>query len=82
MSPVRIHHRFDWAQTTPSAAIVAVIAIIENVDPMDLEFVLYNYVDPGALDSLVSNDAAVALSFRIERYNIRIDGNELTVRRE
>ncbi|GAB3667454.1 hypothetical protein GCM10028856_10840 [Halopiger thermotolerans] len=58
------------------------IAVIENVDPMRLDLVLYDYVDPGALDTLVGDGTPITLSFRIERYHVTIDGNELTVRGE
>ena len=80
MSPVRIHHRFDWTKTSPSDAIIAVIAVIENVDPMQLDFVLFDHIDPAALDALVGNETSVTLSFWLEKYHVRFDGNDLTVR--
>ena len=59
---------------------IAAIAVLENVNPMDLEVVLHDYIDPTALDALVSNEKPVALSFPFGDYRIRIDGNVLAVR--
>lgn len=75
-----IQHRFDWSSTSPSSAIIDAIAAIENVNPMDLDFVLYRHIDPTALDTLVGTDERVAVSFSLEDYLISIDGNNLTVR--
>lgn len=47
---------------------------------MHLECTLYDYIDPTALDALVSNENSVALSFPFGDYRIHIDGNVLAVR--
>lgn len=83
MDDAIVRRRFDWMETTPSFAIVSAIAAIENVDPTDLPQVLgtplYTYVDPEALDTLVTDDRHVALEVAVGDYRIRIDGDELRI---
>ena len=56
-NPVRVECRYD-EDTPPSIGIVRVIAVIEDIDPMDsptaLGMTLYDHVDPVALDQLLS----------------------------
>lgn len=75
-----ISHTFDWSCTSPSSAVIAAIAILENVGPMRLDTVLYEYIDPGALDTLVVDDGSVSLSFPCGDYRVDIDENVLVVR--
>ncbi|MFD1565435.1 HalOD1 output domain-containing protein [Haloarchaeobius amylolyticus] len=53
---VRVEYRYD--DTPPSIAIVRAIAALEDVDPMessaDLGIVLYDQIDPEALDNFVA----------------------------
>ena len=80
-APVRVEHRLD-GDTPPSIAIVRAIAVIENVDPIDsptdLGIVLYDHVDPTALDRLITettDSAAVSIDFTIRndhRYSVRV----------
>ncbi|AEH36308.1 HalOD1 output domain-containing protein [Halopiger xanaduensis] len=80
VSNVVIRHRFDWSNTSPSSAIIAAIAAIENVNPMHLDLVLYRHIDPTALDTLVATDERIAVSFSLDDYLISIEGSDLTVR--
>lgn len=80
VSPSLIHHRFDWSCTSPSSAVIAAIAILENVDPTQLDTVLYEYIDPAALDALAGGEHPVSLSFPFGDYHVDIDGNVLVVR--
>jgi hypothetical protein len=82
---VRFQQTFDWDQTDPTAAVVSAIATIEDVDPVDLvaehNLTLYDWIDPEALDTILNTNAQndVAVSFQIQSYRIRFEGNELTV---
>lgn len=76
----RIEHTYD--ESTPaSTAIVRAVAAAENVDPVDcptdLEFTLYDHVDPEALDTLVGgrhNRAPLTVEFDVNRYHVEVDG--------
>lgn len=69
--------------TRTSIAIVRAIAAIENVDPTDLEFTLYDYVNPEALDLLVDHEGAgnADVRFTMNGYRVRVrDTGEIVVR--
>ena len=74
---------YDWSATAASTATVTALATVEAVDPVEFSDVfgatLYDYVDPEALDTLVDRDGQVSLSFLIDDYRVRIDGEELTI---
>ena len=76
---------YDWKTTTPSIAIVETIASIENTDPTDLwaseNRTLRDFVDPDALDALVSDDRGCIgeIVVSVDRYTIRIDDRGLIV---
>ncbi|QLG27156.1 hypothetical protein HUG10_06180 [Halorarum halophilum] len=69
----------------PSIAVIEAIAAVENVEPDDLAFggglPLSEYIDPDALDSLVTHDD-VTISFTVAEYRIRIDGSHVGVHSE
>lgn len=75
----------DWAATAPSTAIVEAIAAAEGVDSValatDEDTPLYEYVDPDALNALVTDQRAngVTLTVTIGGYSVRIAGTELTI---
>ena len=77
---------YDWSNTAPSTAVIDAIAAIENVEPSDLEgsleAPLYNYIDPEALDRLVTRDSQITVSFTFGKYHVLIDGDELSVSSE
>lgn len=78
-----IRERYDWSETDPSTAIVSTLAELEGTSPDDLDFVLYDHVDPDALDELVpgKNGSTVEFRFRIEDFRVDIDGDQLQVAR-
>ena len=83
---LRYEKRLDWSRTTPSAAVPEAVATVEGVDVLELsarfDGTLYDAVDPGALDSLVSQggDGSVTVDFAFGPYQLRIDGAKLIVR--
>lgn len=82
---VHVRQRYDWSETAPSIVAVEALASLENVDPVALatEFdtVLYEYVDPEALDAIVGNGRAgsVAITLSVLGYRLRFEGDELVV---
>lgn len=78
-----IRRNCDWESTSPWRALVEALADLEKVDPKELDVVLYDYVDPNALDELIarSKRSDVLLTFDIEDYHVEIDGETLTVER-
>ncbi|WP_440769520.1 HalOD1 output domain-containing protein [Natronorubrum sp. DTA28] len=90
-SPEPIVHEYD-AETPASTAVVHAICAVTNVDPHDapteLGFVLYEHVDPGALDTLLGDgtgDGETVVSFEIageQTYAVDIsDDGRIEVRR-
>lgn len=77
---------YDWSATAASTATVAALATLEAVDPMKFSDVfgatLYDFVEPEALDALADSEGGVTLSFPIDDYRVRIDGEELTISRQ
>ena len=82
---VRVEHGCD--DISPSLAVVEGIADLAGVEPADLAdetgIVLYDHVDPDALDALVSSrpDAAVDVSLTVAGYEVSIDNTDVVVRR-
>ncbi|MFO8116333.1 MAG: HalOD1 output domain-containing protein [Halorubrum sp.] len=80
----RVSHRCD--DRTPSLAIVEAIADLTGVEPgalaHDAGIVLYDHVDPDAIDTLVAHhpDSGVDLSFTVDEYDVRVDPDEVVVR--
>jgi|GEM_PF-2146788 hypothetical protein len=59
----RISRQFDWNETPPSVAIVRLLSVAMNCDPIDID-PLGETVDPDALDRLLpSMDAGSKLQF-------------------
>lgn len=81
--PALVRRTCDWRQVTPSVAIVEAIATVEGRDPVALSkeagFLLVEYLDPEALDALVTNARGTVDSFTatIDGYTVRIDEDEL-----
>lgn len=55
----------------PSLTIVEAIADQEDVDPAELDFRLYDYIDPEALDTVMESDE-VEITFSIGEYEIHV----------
>lgn len=82
----RVHvENLSDTDVAPSIAIVKAIAGIEDVDPADsqseLGFQLYDYVDPTALDRIISGDdgnETATIDFRIDnanQYSVHVQGS-------
>jgi len=83
---VRVGH--DCADISPSLAVVEAIADLADVDPVDLAdetgIVLYEHVDPDALDALVADRPAgvdVDISFSVDDYRVSVGDTSVVVRR-
>jgi hypothetical protein len=77
------HHRDD---RPPSLAIVEALADLTGVDPDaladDADIVLYDHINPEALDALVAHgpDVGVTLSFTVDEYDVFVNREEVVVR--
>ncbi|MFP8954889.1 HalOD1 output domain-containing protein [Natrialbaceae archaeon A-arb3/5] len=78
-----VQQQLDWSETTPSMAVIDAIASAENTEPTDvseeLDTTLFNHVDPEALDALVTGNKRISISFTIDEYEVRFDGNKLDI---
>jgi hypothetical protein len=71
---------------SPSLAVVEAIADLAGVDPADLHeagVVLYEHVDPDALNALVAgrSDADVDVSLTVAGYDVRVGPESAVARR-
>lgn len=76
---------FDFADRSPSSAVVTAVAEAADRDPAAID-PLYNYVDPDAIDTVVGSAALPAeldLQFRFADYRVRLQGDgTVTVHRQ
>ncbi|QAU13399.1 hypothetical protein EKH57_12120 [Halorubrum sp. BOL3-1] len=80
----RVPHGDDGL--SPSLAVVEAIADLAGVEPADLSdegVVLYEHVDPDALNALVSgrSDADVDVSLTVAGYDVRVGPESAVARR-
>ncbi|WP_458189926.1 HalOD1 output domain-containing protein [Haladaptatus sp. NG-WS-4] len=65
--------------TPPSECVAAALAEVVGRPPTRLELRLYDYVEPDALDALLTDETAdqsgVSITFSIGRYRVRIAGD-------
>lgn len=85
-------HTFEaeYTKRPPSIALVEAIAAIEDVHPTDVDFFLYESIDPDALDTLFANpkddnettdDNEIVAEFRVDGYVVQVrDNGKITVR--
>ena len=66
-------------EPSPSIRLVETIAEIEGVDPIELDFVLAEAIDPHALDALLEHDGDVAVEFTVGRHEVVATDTELRV---
>lgn len=59
------------SEQPPSITVVEAIANLEEVDPTDLDFTLYNHIQPKALDTLTQS-GAVTVTFSLAQYKVHI----------
>lgn len=82
--PVRIAH--GRTDRSPSGAVVEALADLAGVDPGALAdeagVVLYDHVDPDALDAFVAHrsDGEFSLSFSVGEYGVRVDREAVVAR--
>lgn len=70
-------------ETPTSIAVVRTIAALENVDPTALEFTLYDYIDPVALDRLIAHagTGSTEVRFTVRDYRVSVlETGEIVVR--
>lgn len=67
----------DYESQPPAVAIVSAIAAIEDTPPTELDFSLYDSIDPEALNKLVgdSGNTNMMIEFTIDGYEIQIQQN-------
>ncbi len=67
----------------PSIAVIDALASLEDVRPVNLSDeiggTLCDFVDPEALDALVTDENAISISFTITEYEVHIDEDKLQV---
>ncbi|MDG5762126.1 hypothetical protein QA600_22695 [Natronococcus sp. A-GB1] len=74
-----IQGQYDWSTRNPSTVVVNAIAVLENVEPCDLSSPLNDYINPDALDEVVSGDSRVVVSFVVDGYRVRVDGDGVVI---
>ncbi|WP_435074032.1 HalOD1 output domain-containing protein [Halorubrum sp. HHNYT27] len=79
---VRVSHSRDGR--SPSLAVVEGIAELAGVDPEALGaetgVILYDHVDPDALNAIVADHPDASISLPIDEYDVRVEGDEAVVR--
>ena len=79
-----VHARDGWSSPVPTVAVLDALSTIEDVSPLELDFVLYDHVDPEALDSLVTDHRSdgVVIQFSVAGHHVRIDAETITITSE
>ncbi|KAB1197885.1 MULTISPECIES: HalOD1 output domain-containing protein [Haloferax] len=79
-----IRAEYDWSTQAPSTAVIETVAIAANREPTALEL-LYNTVDPDALDALFdssgchSTDGVTTVSFEFAGHGVTVQSNGIVV---
>lgn len=73
-----LSHTYDWETTQPSTAVVEMVAISADRDPIDLQ-PLFDSVDPDALDAIIRQDG-VTRTDGDAHVSLRYAGHDVTVR--
>ena len=72
-----LRHTYDWKATRPSAAVVEMVAIATDREPIGLQ-PLFEAIDPEALDALLARDGDERSA---DTYvSLRYAGHDVTVR--
>lgn len=68
---------WDRDDRPPSIALLETISTIEGTDPTDLDFTLFDIVDPGALDQLFldQNSGYVEVNLQVKKFLVTIRGD-------
>ncbi|UHQ99013.1 hypothetical protein HYG81_25035 (plasmid) [Natrinema zhouii] len=62
------------SEQPPSLAVVNALANLEEEDPTDLNYTLYDYIHPEALDTLIQS-GPVTVTFTVNQYTVHITGS-------
>ncbi|TYT61747.1 HalOD1 output domain-containing protein [Natrialba swarupiae] len=80
---IEVNLQDENIDSKPSIVIAKALATFEGVDPETLPTAcgirLHDYVDPDALDKLVSSDEDVSILFNIEDYRVKVGDSKLKV---
>lgn len=82
---ILVEKEYDKSEISPSTAVVEVIALVEDVDPVGLStaegITLHDYIDADALDRLLTDDRIDDLSiiFSIDEYTVWMESDRITV---
>ncbi|WP_432508312.1 HalOD1 output domain-containing protein [Halorubrum ezzemoulense] len=82
--PERARVRHGGSGPSPSLAVVEAIADLAGVDPADLPeegVVLYEHVDPDALNSLVAGRSDADVSLTVAGYDVRVGPDSAVAQR-
>jgi len=84
-APEAVRVGYERDDTPPSLAVVEAIADLAEVDSTDLAdetgIVLYEHVDPDALDALVADRPGVDVEFPVNGYHVSVGATDVVVRR-
>lgn len=63
---------YEYTSEQPlSIAVVEALTALERIDPIDLDFTLYDHIHPDALDTLIQSDN-VTITFTVAQYKVHI----------
>lgn len=75
---------YKWSETPPSIAIIEAIASLENCPSIELVtthgIVLSDTIDPEALDQLVTTSESLSVTFSVDKYEVQLTEETLTIR--
>lgn len=64
---------------TPSNAIANSIAVIEDTPPTEMDIILWDYIDPDALDEILTCDGGrnevLEIEFNADKYSVQVSNN-------
>jgi translation initiation factor 2B subunit (eIF-2B alpha/beta/delta family) len=59
---------------SPSVAVIETVAKLEDSDELDITTPLYDYINPDALDRLLTENPAASVSFEYDSYQVVVEG--------
>lgn len=82
----RIEQQYDWAETSPSVAVIDAIANIEGLPTSrmaeQLDPPLEQTLPTDAFNALLEANHAISVAFTFAAYHVRITGDIVSVTRE
>lgn len=61
------------AEHPPSIAVVNALAALKGIEPTELDYTLYHYIQPETLDTLLRS-GTVEVTFTVEQYEVTVSG--------